>query len=188
MKNIIFLLRVINFIYATNRLPRRGSMLLPGTRKGASLAVGHARGRGISPRKLRRERRFSFGSPHIEGRIAPWTSPNRRAATFCIRQGASGRPMAGREGAPTLPHKNIWCAGEKTHRLFGGAAMRNWIIACIRRYQQWKSPLHARCRFEPTCSEYMALAVQKYGALRGLWMGMKRISRCRPPHGGIEYP
>lgn len=131
---------------------------------------------------------FPPADPTHRGRIAPWISPNRRAATFCVRQGASGRPMAGQEGTPTLPHKNIWCAGEKTHRFFGGAAMRNWIIACIRRYQRWKSPLHARCRFEPTCSEYMALAVQKYGALRGLWMGMKRISRCRPPHGGIEYP
>ncbi len=62
------------------------------------------------------------------------------------------------------------------------------IIACIRRYQRTPTALHARCRFEPTCSEYMALAVAQYGALRGLWKGCKRLARCRPPHGGIDNP
>ena len=58
----------------------------------------------------------------------------------------------------------------------------------VRRYQRTPTALHARCRFEPTCSEYMALALQKYGALRGGWVGLKRFVRCRPPNGGIDYP
>ena len=66
--------------------------------------------------------------------------------------------------------------------------MKTCIIACIRWYQRQPCALHARCRFEPTCSEYMALAVQKYGALRGLWLGAKRIARCRPPNGGEDHP
>jgi putative membrane protein insertion efficiency factor len=36
------------------------------------------------------------------------------------------------------------------------------------------------CRFEPTCSEYAHQAVEKYGAIRGAWMGMRRILRCQP--------
>lgn len=66
--------------------------------------------------------------------------------------------------------------------------MKTCIIACIRWYQRQPCALHARCRFEPTCSEYMALAVQKYGALQGLWLGAKRIARCRPPNGGVDHP
>ena len=36
------------------------------------------------------------------------------------------------------------------------------------------------CRFEPTCSEYARQAVEKYGALKGTWMGIKRLLRCQP--------
>ena len=36
------------------------------------------------------------------------------------------------------------------------------------------------CRFDPTCSEYARQAVEKYGALRGSWMGLRRILRCQP--------
>lgn len=42
------------------------------------------------------------------------------------------------------------------------------------------------CRFSPTCSEYTKQAINKYGALRGIIMGLKRISRCRPG-GGFGY-
>lgn len=40
--------------------------------------------------------------------------------------------------------------------------------------------LVGHCRFVPTCSQYMIEAIQKYGPLRGTWIGLKRISRCRP--------
>jgi len=36
------------------------------------------------------------------------------------------------------------------------------------------------CRFEPTCSEYARAAVERYGVIRGSWMGLKRILRCQP--------
>lgn len=42
------------------------------------------------------------------------------------------------------------------------------------------------CRFSPTCSEYTIQAVEKYGTLRGLWLGIKRFSRCHPL-GGSGY-
>ena len=45
-----------------------------------------------------------------------------------------------------------------------------------------------RCRFEPTCSTYMIMAINKYGLIRGVVKGIKRICRCKPPNGGIDYP
>jgi uncharacterized protein len=66
--------------------------------------------------------------------------------------------------------------------------MKQFVIACIRWYQLRQTPLHARCRFHPTCSEYMVLAVQKYGVGHGIWLGVKRITHCRQPNGGVDYP
>ena len=43
------------------------------------------------------------------------------------------------------------------------------------------------CRFTPSCSEYTKLAVMKYGTVKGIWKGIKRISRCNPFFtGGID--
>ena len=52
-------------------------------------------------------------------------------------------------------------------------------------YKRLISPLlPSACRYYPTCSEYMAEAVRRYGAGRGVWMGLKRLSRCHPLHAG----
>ena len=48
--------------------------------------------------------------------------------------------------------------------------------------------LRERCRFEPSCSTYMIVAVQKYGLFRGFIKGIRRIMRCRPPNGGHDLP
>jgi uncharacterized protein len=56
-------------------------------------------------------------------------------------------------------------------------------------YKAMISPfLPPACRFEPTCSEYTRQAVEKYGALRGTWMGIKRILRCQPLCKGGHDP
>ena len=62
---------------------------------------------------------------------------------------------------------------------------RSWItrlaLRAVRGYQRHLSPCKpAVCRFTPTCSEYTAQAIAHYGALRGIWLGMKRIARCHP--------
>jgi hypothetical protein len=64
------------------------------------------------------------------------------------------------------------------------------LIAAARVYQWTLSPLVGRqCRFEPTCSAYFILAVRKYGAVRGVWLGMRRIGRCHPWNaGGYDPP
>ena len=57
--------------------------------------------------------------------------------------------------------------------------MRRPLVALLRGYKQFLSPLlPPMCRFEPTCSVYMMQAIEKYGALRGVWLGIRRLSRC----------
>ena len=48
--------------------------------------------------------------------------------------------------------------------------------------------MHQRCRFEPTCSTYMILAIRKYGLIIGLLKGIRRLMRCKEPNGGIDPP
>ncbi|GIV26219.1 MAG: putative membrane protein insertion efficiency factor [Bacteroidia bacterium] len=65
--------------------------------------------------------------------------------------------------------------------------MKYIAILLIRLYQLVLSPvLPNACRFTPTCSQYTLEAVKKYGFFKGLWLGLKRISRCRPG-GGSGY-
>jgi len=61
-------------------------------------------------------------------------------------------------------------------------------ILMIRGYQVTFSPLlPAACRYQPSCSAYTLEAVERYGALRGGWMGAKRILRCHPfARGGYD--
>ena len=55
------------------------------------------------------------------------------------------------------------------------------LLAALRFYKGAISPLLGpRCRFYPTCSEYMYTAIERYGALKGSWMGLKRLVRCQP--------
>ncbi|MFM7289923.1 MAG: membrane protein insertion efficiency factor YidD [Planctomycetia bacterium] len=64
------------------------------------------------------------------------------------------------------------------------------LIALVVLYKATLSPLLGRhCRFEPTCSSYFRLSVEKYGALRGSLRGLARIGRCHPWHpGGYDPP
>jgi len=55
----------------------------------------------------------------------------------------------------------------------------------LRAYKRFISPiLPPMCRFEPTCSVYTMQAVEKYGAARGVWLGMRRLVRCHPFNPG----
>jgi putative membrane protein insertion efficiency factor len=57
--------------------------------------------------------------------------------------------------------------------------MREAVIAFLRGYKLVVSPLlPPMCRFEPTCSVYTMQAVEKYGVVRGTWLGVRRLSRC----------
>jgi hypothetical protein len=61
------------------------------------------------------------------------------------------------------------------------------MLAAIRVYKTTVSPLIPMCcRYLPTCADYTAEAIQTHGALRGGWIGFKRICRCHPM-GGRGY-
>ena len=63
-----------------------------------------------------------------------------------------------------------------------------FLISGVVVYQKAISPLfRPSCRFHPTCSTYMIQAISSHGALKGLWLGLKRIAKCHPLHeGGID--
>ena len=58
--------------------------------------------------------------------------------------------------------------------------MRKVLIWFIRLYQRIPGNFHNNCRFEPTCSEYAIEAIKKYGSIKGSYLAVKRILRCRP--------
>ena len=66
--------------------------------------------------------------------------------------------------------------------------LKNVLILIIRCYQKVSKYTPARCRFYPTCSEYMKEALIKYGVVKGLWLGLKRICKCHPLHEGGYDP
>ncbi|HRJ19095.1 MAG TPA: membrane protein insertion efficiency factor YidD [Bryobacteraceae bacterium] len=66
--------------------------------------------------------------------------------------------------------------------------IRILLLALLDGYKRFISPLlPSACRFHPTCSIYMRDAVDRYGAARGVLMGLRRLARCHPFHpGGVD--
>ena len=68
--------------------------------------------------------------------------------------------------------------------------MKSLFLFLIRGYRKYISPgLPPRCRFIPSCSAYAMEAIEKYGARKGGWLALRRLSRCHPFHKQetIEY-
>lgn len=66
---------------------------------------------------------------------------------------------------------------------------RRILIGMVHIYQSVApAKLRQRCRYEPSCSAYMLLAVEKYGFWRGIRKGLSRWRGCKPPNGGYDLP
>jgi hypothetical protein len=67
--------------------------------------------------------------------------------------------------------------------------MKAILMGLIRFYQKTVSrALPPSCRFVPSCSEYTYQAIEKYGVIKGGWLGLKRIARCHPLNPGGYDP
>ena len=76
--------------------------------------------------------------------------------------------------ALTIPNRPIWLY---------------IVVKFIRLYRKIiSSRLGNRCVFEPSCSHYAELAFRNYGFIKGFWLTLNRLSRCRPGAGGIDMP
>lgn len=62
------------------------------------------------------------------------------------------------------------------------------LIKLIQIYRFFSKYTPSVCRFQPTCSQYTMEAIEKYGARKGLWLGIKRILRCHPKNPGGYDP
>ena len=66
--------------------------------------------------------------------------------------------------------------------------MKRILIALVKFYRKYISPhTPPTCRYVPTCSQYALEALEKYGALKGGWLAIKRICRCHPFHKGHDF-
>ncbi|WP_312105812.1 membrane protein insertion efficiency factor YidD [Lachnoclostridium sp.] len=64
--------------------------------------------------------------------------------------------------------------------------MKRILIEIVKLYRKYISPMKRvpTCRFTPTCSEYALEALQRYGAIKGSYLSVRRILKCHPFHKG----
>lgn len=73
--------------------------------------------------------------------------------------------------------------------IIGYYLLKRFAVGLVLVYKAF-APMSLRnsCRYTPTCSTYMILAINKYGLFIGVFKGIGRLLRCKPPYGGEDYP
>lgn len=67
--------------------------------------------------------------------------------------------------------------------------LKRILICLVQIYQRYApASIRNKCRFEPSCSEYMIISLNKYGLCKGLMKGIRRLTRCNIHNGGFDYP
>jgi len=67
--------------------------------------------------------------------------------------------------------------------------LSKWAIILLRTYRKYTPTfIKNQCVYEPSCSHYSELAIREYGLLIGVRLTIKRLYRCRPNSGGIDFP
>ncbi|MBB1471585.1 membrane protein insertion efficiency factor YidD [Luteimonas sp. MC1825] len=102
-----------------------------------------------------------------------------------MHAGAAPRAWTGKRGVIPCPD----CSGNRGRPLRRRHVINRLLIALLRGYKRWLSPLLGpRCRFAPTCSEYAMQALARHGTLRGGWLAVRRVGRCHPLNPGGHDP
>src|SRR5207237_1464476 len=132
-------------------------------------------------------------SVHRGGPQPPAPSRERNSETRRSRDAARRRSRGAREarrvrGLLCRAARRVGGPGAPGH-MSVGRWPRGAVLALIRVYQLTLSHLvFTQCRFEPSCSRYSYEAVERYGVVRGGWLGLRRILRCHPLHPGGYDP
>jgi putative membrane protein insertion efficiency factor len=104
--------------------------------------------------------------------------------TGCCLANALGCGSEGFLLAPTTARAVVRSGSMSGHR-----RLADRMIAAVRVYQREISPKHPPCcRFTPTCSHYAVEALERHGAVRGTWLTLRRLVRCRPGAAGGADP
>lgn len=121
-------------------------------------------------------------SPTEEGRLS--NDPAR--TVHPAKQNVQASPASGTERTQPLKTAVRTGNGEASEKLNAPTRFLRWLVLF---YQANMSPLTpVKCRFRPTCSAYALEALEKYGAVKGTWLTVKRILRCNPWGGSGEDP
>lgn len=103
--------------------------------------------------------------------------PTAFVAVFLLAGLMLGSPLSAAVHTAVLTLALILCFGKQ---------VVSYLIKCYQALAP--EAVRNRCRYEPSCSQYMLLALEKYGFWKGLSKGLRRWSGCKPPAGGYDMP
>jgi uncharacterized protein len=125
-----------------------------------------------------------YRSPQAGNGSGP-ESPQAAVSGSCPLRAGSAESAVPHRHQSAAQSSECALAGTRPRSGSSSSSMQWLVIRALRAYKFAVSPLlPAACRYYPSCSDYMREAVERYGAARGVWMGLRRLARCHPFHAG----